>query len=394
MSRLPKKSLFLVMIVALAIAAVYQLMRPLPTLEATKQIPIVPKTSAISLPWPAAGQSAIGAAGYGVLETHNVASPVPVASIAKVITAMAVLQQKPLAAGNQGPTITLDNTDLGYFNYYSQNDGSVAKVSDGEQISEYQALQTMLIPSANNMADSLARWAFGSTATYITYANQMVSKLGLTHTTVGNTNGFDDTTTSTADDLVKLALQALQNPVIADVVSQSTANVPEQGQVKNVNWLLGSSGVIGIKTGNTDKAGGCYLFAAKHQIAGKQIVLVGANLGTPDLTSAISSGRDLLVAADSGFQQITALNQSQVLGSYTTPWGASAQFKPAKDLPLVIWKGQAIKISNNPRPVKTPQAAGASVGSVSVESGGQSVKANLTLSQSLPTPTFWWRIFR
>jgi D-alanyl-D-alanine carboxypeptidase (penicillin-binding protein 5/6) len=100
----------------------------------------------------------------------------------------------------------------------------VVKVAAGEQISEYQALQAMLLPSANNMADSLARWAFGSPADYVTYANGIIKKMGLSHTVVGNTNGFDDTTTSTADDLVMIGLQAMRNPVIADIVSQSTAS--------------------------------------------------------------------------------------------------------------------------------------------------------------------------
>jgi D-alanyl-D-alanine carboxypeptidase (penicillin-binding protein 5/6) len=387
-----KKIILLVAVLVIGLAA-YRIFRPLPALEPVSQIPQPPKTTAISLPWAAGGQSAIGASGYGVLEAYNTAAPVPVASVAKVITALAVLQQKPLAAGSQGPSITLDTTDLGYLDYYYKNDGSVVKVAAGEQISEYQALQAMLLPSANNMADSLARWAFGSPADYVTYANGIIKKMGLSHTVVGNTNGFDDTTTSTADDLVMIGLQAMRNPVIADIVSQSTAAIPVQGQIKNVNFLLGSNGVVGIKTGNTDKAGGCYLFAAKHTILGKQVTVVGAVLGQPSLVAAVPSGRNLLNAADSGFQQVTAVSKNQLLGSYAAPWGASAELKTNKDLSLVVWKGKDIKIINNVESAAAPQSAGTAIGSVSVESSGQSVSSPLYLTQNLLGPSLSWRIF-
>jgi len=79
----------------------------------------------------------------------------------------------------------------------------VAKVSLGEKLSEYQALQAMLIPSGNNMADSFGRgWIFGSPEAYVTYANQMISTMGLNKTLVGDAaSGFGDSTTSTADEI-------------------------------------------------------------------------------------------------------------------------------------------------------------------------------------------------
>ena len=394
MRDISKKQVFLLVLVVIAGLAGYLYSRPVPSVSPISHIVTPPKTTAISLPWPAAGQAALGAEGYGLLESHNAAYPQSIASIAKVITALAVLEKKPLALGSQGPSITLDSTDTGYLSYYSTHDGSVVKVVEGEHISEYQALQAMLIASANNVADSLARWAFGSTADYIAYANKMAAGMGLTRTTVGNTNGFDDTTTSTADDLVNLGLKALQNPVIADIVSQPTAVIPIAGQIKNVNWLLGSNGVEGIKTGNTDKAGGCYLFAAKRQISGKTITMVGAVLGAPDLAAAISAAPPLLNTSDKGFQQIVVVHKGQLLAEYNPPWGGSAQLKAGKDLSLLVWKGKDIKVLNNLEPAEVPAAAGSLVGTVGVESSGQSAESSLYLSDNLNAPSWNWRIFR
>lgn len=156
--RIFKKSL-IVSFIILLILAIIEFFRPIPVIEPISYSVIPPKTEAISVPLPDYGQSAIGAPGYGVLASHNDTKPVSIASIAKVITALAIIKEKPIPTGTQGPTITLDSTDVEYYNYYSSNDGSVAKVTLGEQLSEYEALETMLLPSANNMADSLARWA-------------------------------------------------------------------------------------------------------------------------------------------------------------------------------------------------------------------------------------------
>jgi D-alanyl-D-alanine carboxypeptidase (penicillin-binding protein 5/6) len=384
---------FLPALVILLAYGIYAYLRPVPAITPVTEIVAVPKTQAITLPWPASGQSAIGAAGYGVLDSHNATAPVPIASVSKVITALAVLKQKPISTGSQGETITLGSPDVDLFNYYYSKDGSVAKVNSGEQLTEVQALQTMLIPSANNMADSLATWAFGSVNGYVSYANKMVKDMGLKNTTVGDASGFGDVTTSTADDLVKLGIAALQNPVLAQIVSQPAAQVPVAGNIKNLNLLLGQDGFVGIKTGNTDHAGGCYLFASQRTVGGQQVTMVGAVLGQPNLTEALKSATPIIRASDSGFAQTTVLHKGQTLGYYQAPWGSAVQFKADKDVSVSAWKGQVIKIQNKATDVSSPAAFGTSVGTVSVTSGDKTEISNLVLSQDLPSPPWTWRLF-
>jgi D-alanyl-D-alanine carboxypeptidase (penicillin-binding protein 5/6) len=387
------KQLLFLILVGLAGLAAYLYFQPVPTVGPQVISVVPPATQAINLPWPATGQAAIGADGYGVLASHNNSGAVPIASLAKVITALAVLQKKPLALSTQGPELTIDSTDVGYYNNYFSQGGSVAKVSLGEKLSEYQALQAMLIPSGNNMADSLARWIFGSPEAYVAYANQMISTMGLSKTLVGDASGFGDSTTSTADELVKIGLKALQNPVIAQIVGQPTATLPVAGEIKNVNWLLGDSGVVGIKTGNTDKAGGCYLFAANRQVQGHQITVVGAVLGTPQLNDAIAAAKTLLQASDNDFSLVAPIHKGDVLATYHTAWGVTARATASKDLSLLVWKGKDIKIVNEPDSLSSPVKSGAAAGIVSLESSGQTTKTNLTLTQNLPAPSIFWRIF-
>ncbi len=393
MLKLRSKKLLSVLLIVIMAATAYLYLRPLPSPTTVSEVVSVPKTRPTIMAWPSSGQAAIGASGYGVLESHNAAAPASIASIAKVITALAVLQKKPITAGSQGPILTLNPSDVDIYNSYYSKDGSVAKVTAGEQLSEYQALQTVLIPSANNMADSLANWAFGSVDAYVAYANQMVKSMGLTHTTVTDASGFGDTTTSTADDLVKLGLLAVKDPTISQISSQPSAQVPVAGTVKNVNWLLGQQGVFGIKTGNTDKAGGCYLFSTKRTVAGHEITLIGAILGAPQLNDALSQAVPLIKSADNGFTDLKVVSRGQVLGYYKTAWGAKAQFKSAKDVSLLLWMGKDIRISNNPEVISVPAMAGASSGMVKAASSGQAAGSSLVLAQDLNGPSWHWRLF-
>jgi D-alanyl-D-alanine carboxypeptidase (penicillin-binding protein 5/6) len=387
------KKLWLPVISVAVLVGVYLYHRPVPAATALINVPQAPKTIAVDLPWPAAAQSALAAQGYGLLSSHNAQTPQPIASIAKVITALAILQKKPITDG-EGPTITLTDNDVSLFNKYYSQDGSVAKVAAGEKITEYQALQAMLLPSANNIADTMAAWAFGSADNYVSYANKMVGNMGLTQTSVGGASGFDDKTLSTASDLVRLGLAAINDPSIASIIKQPSASLPVAGTVNNVNWLLGTDGVFGIKTGNTDKAGGCYLVAAKRQVAGQEISIVGAVLGAPELKDAISAADDLVKASDSGFKRVTAVHKGQKLDSFLTPWGARSDVLAAQDINLLAWQGLDIKILNGPAELKAPAAAGQDSGSITVNNGEKSVSGRLVLSQALPGPSWHWRLIR
>lgn len=378
--------------IAVLAALAYLYFRPIPKAAAVVTVPAIPKTQAVNLPWPAQGQASIGAVGYGVLESHGAQKPVPIASVTKIITAYAVLSQRPLSLGQQGPDITLDDTDLGYFNYYYTHDGSDTNVAVGEKISEYQALQALLLPSSNNMADSLARWAFGSIGDYVTYANQMVQNLGLSNTTVGSSSGFGDKTLSTSDDLVKLGEIVLKSPVIAEIVSQQTAKIPVEGAISNVNNLVGSYGINGIKTGNTDKAGGCYLFSSKQTIKGETVELVGAVLDQADLTHALTSAPPLITSADNGFKLVTPVKKGQTMGYYLARWGAKADIIAAQDISLLAWQGKMLQIKNSPQSIRAPAGIGSVVGTISVLSGAKQAGSSLTLSQDIAGPSPWWRL--
>jgi len=214
------------------------------------------------LPWPAYGQAAYGVPEIDQFETSQESKePVPIASLAKVITALAILEEKPLKPTEQGPLLTITERDSALFNEYLSKNGVVVPVEVGESISQYKALQATLLVSANNMSDSLAIWAFGSMENYIDYANKMLTKKGLQNTTVADASGFSPNTVSTPEDMTKIGYLYMKNPVLREIALQEQAEIPVAGIIKNANSFANENGIVGIKIGNTDEAGRTYMAA-------------------------------------------------------------------------------------------------------------------------------------
>lgn len=254
------------------------------------------------LPWPTYGQAAYGVTDDGVLASSSeAAEQVPIASLAKVITALAILKQKPLAPGEQGPMITLTAEDEALYREYVAKSGTVVPVKAGVQISQYQALQAMLLPSANNISDTLARWAFGSVEAYNAYANEMLRELGISQTTIADASGYSSETKSTASDMVKIGILYMQNPVLQEIASQPQATIPFTGTVYNNNDAINKDGVIGIKIGYTEAADNTFLVADVKE-GNKDEIAVTAVLGARSLPTAMRDAKVLLKSGNSGHE--------------------------------------------------------------------------------------------
>lgn len=372
----------------------YTLFQPFASVKPTLSLvtPAIP--AAHPLPWPSYGQAAVGAVGYGVLATNGSQTPLATASLANIVTALLVLKHHPLLIGEQGPTITLSQADVNAFEKYYVQDGSVVQVTAGEQISEYQALQSLLLPSANNMADSLATWAFGSLDAYTILANRYVAQLGLTNTTITDPSGFLASTVSTAHDLTLLAQVAMQNPVLAQIVAQPSAVIPVQGKIYNYNFLLGKDNVVGIKTGNNDADPGAYLFAASQNVGGKNIVIVGAVMGAPDLMTALRSARPLIQAAAANFSLIS-IKKGTPVGQYKAPSGNNVEAITQTELTIPVWNGSKLKVSASLQKLRLPSPTGANVGNLSITSDhpdSLTYHVPVVLQHTLSRPSISWRL--
>lgn len=365
---------------------------PLPQVSpVAKELPNVTAVK-VAIDWPAYGHAAIGAEGYGVLASSGEVKQVPMASIAKIVTALMVLDKKPLRRGHKGETLKMTSKDVALYQTYAAKNGSVVPVNEGEKLTQYQALQAMLLPSANNMADSLAIWAFGSIDAYINYANSTLKDYEITQTKIADASGFSPNTLSTAEDLVRLGIIALQHPVISEIVSQKSAIIPVAGTIRNVNRLLSTEGIVGIKTGLTDEAGGCLLFASKQKIEDKTVMLVGVLLGAPNRSVVFRDAIPLIHSSAKGFATTTLIKKDSVMGTYTAPWGESVDIVTSSDLSVFGWIGTAAQPKLKLVRAEPNAAAGTIAGTLEAQSGERRSTASLVTAAPLHEPDPLWRI--
>ncbi|GHE50863.1 MULTISPECIES: D-alanyl-D-alanine carboxypeptidase family protein [Streptomyces] len=228
-----------------------------------------PGAGAGSLPWPPEGQTSVvveGLGAHGDLGTRGERTPVPIASVTKVMTAWVILRDRPLRAGEDGPLVTVDRTAA---NESVSGVESSVPVREGTRLSERRLLELLLIPSGNNIARLLARWNAGSQEAFVMKMNRAARDLGMRHTTYTGASGIEPTTTSTSADQLRLARRVMRDEVFRTVVAMPGATVPGvPGTIRNTNTLLGTAGVIGLKTGSSTPAGGALMWAATASDSG------------------------------------------------------------------------------------------------------------------------------
>jgi D-alanyl-D-alanine carboxypeptidase len=100
-------------------------------------------------------------------------------------------------------------------------------------------------------------------------------------------------------------------PVFASIVATPSATLPVASTVHNTNRLLGHNGFVGVKTGSTDAAGGCFAFRAGRWIAGRRTTITGVVLGQPghDKIAAGLAAADALVDRITGRRAVSDLQQ-------------------------------------------------------------------------------------
>lgn len=399
--KLMSRRIFALIIILVAFMAGYvywSIHRSLPNIKPTINNTLLKKISTTSnITWPETGQSAIGVLGTNILLTNKAQDMEPTASTAKMITALVVLDKKPLILNQTGPNITLTQNDVDIYNTYLAKQGSVVPVAVGENISEYQMIQAMLLPSANNMADSLALWAYGSLNAYSLAANQYLKSQGIINTVVGDdASGFSPSTKSTAGDLVKIGEIVMNSPVLASIVGQKNATgFPLTSSIKNVNYLLGENNIIGVKTGNTDQAGGVFVSASEIMISNKPVIIVTANLGSKTLVQSMNFSLPLIKSGQANVTSINIVTKNTVAGYYTLPWDKKkVEIKTRSSLDPIVWQGGNILPFESIRDLSVKDNQNKVVGNISLKGSNivDSKSVNLYLASKPTKPSLIWKI--
>ncbi len=379
--------------------AVVQAVRPLPspTLKLTAEQSVSFGGDKPSVPWPSQGQAAMDVNGIGSFGTSGDQKPVPIASIAKVMTVYVILRDHPLEKGKDGPKIPVDAAAEKHYKTGKAEQESVVRVAEGQKITQYEALQAVMLPSANNIAKLLARWdsKSGSEDAFVAKMNKTAKELGMKNTHYTDPSGLDKTTVSTAEDLVKLGRAAMKNPVFNEISRQPSYKDLNNEKQNNFFGLVPTV-AIGIKTGTTTAAGGNILFAAEKKVGGETQTIIGAALGqfgkngVANIDEVTGVTRKLIEAGQDALTAKTIVKKGDVVGQVDDGLGGTTPVVATKDVSAVGWPGLTVKLHMSEpkgKPVPHTAKAGTEVGVLSVGDGkGDAVKVPVALQKDLAEP--------
>ncbi|GGQ75344.1 D-alanyl-D-alanine carboxypeptidase family protein [Kitasatospora griseola] len=388
------------LVVVFGVLAAVQLLRPLPAPKAKLGLAdsFTFQGEQLSIPWPAKGQAAAEVVGVGDLGASGEQTPVPIASVTKVMNAYLILQAHPLKKGQSGPMLTVDKQAA---QESSNADESKVTLTEGQQISQYEALEMLMLPSANNVARLLARWDSGSEEAFIKKMNDTAKQFGMTNTTYADPAGYNNDTKSTAKDQLKLAEQVMKDEIFRQVIAEPDTKFNGQ-RVYNTNKVLGKNGMIGGKTGSSTPAQSCFMWAAVKEIGGVKRTLLGVTLGQPAtkeepslVNAAQPVSQKINVAAQSALTGQTLAKQGDVVGFVDDGVGGKVPVVASKDLTVAGWSGITAHLTLTPiGKIAHTLPAGTQVGTLSAGDGDDRIEVPVTLRSDLAPPSISSRLLR
>ncbi len=397
--RVGLRVLVIVVVVLVCVFASVQWFRPVPSpvfrsgVSTSVRLP----GSLPSLPWPTTGSASLSVEGAGSLGSKGSTQPIPVAGLAKVMTAYVVLRDHPLAASASGPTIPVTAATIAAAQSEAATQQSVVPVAAGETLTELEALQGLLVAQGNDIATLLTDWDASSTTAFVAKMNAAARAMGLDSTKFSDPSGLDPATVSTPADMIRLGEAAMAIPVFRQVVAMPQVTLPLAGLVYNFDYDLGYDGIIGIKTGSDVAAGGCFLFEAQQEVAGKSLTLVGVVLGqygTSPITTALYDAELLAHAAFAAIGTLPLLSPRHPLGQIVTSWGVSVPVTASKSTSIVGWPGLTVPVHMHLGAIPPAMPSGTRIGMLEVDVGGQNIDVDLRTSRRLPGPSVMWRLTR
>ncbi len=215
----------------------------------------------------------------------------PPASLAKLATAIVALEQAPPDTRIQVPESATAEPSV------------VAGLRPGDVLTLEHLLYALLLPSANDAAATIAD-GIGGHAYTVAQMNDLARRLDLNNTHFANPGGQDaENQYTTAFDLAVLAADAMDRfPLLAQIVATQIHVIPagpanRSYSVRNLNGLLWSyEGAIGVKTGQTEEAGGNLIAAARRGPRRLMVVLLGSEDRLADAETLLDFGYRALAA--------------------------------------------------------------------------------------------------
>ncbi len=249
-----------------------------------------------------------------VLYAKNETQKMYPASTTKIVTAILTLENCEL---DETVTVSYDAIS-------SIPDGySSAFLQVGENLSVHQLLQLLLVHSANDAANVLAKYVGGSIESFVSMMNTKVHDLGLQNTHFTNTFGMhDEDHYTTAQDLSTIMKYCMQNETFRKLAGSASLAIPATNKYGPRRYASTNELIIpnnrnyyapltAGKTGFTSEAGDCLVSCAFQDNLELICVVLGGKT-VNGVSTRFSETKTLYQYAYDNFSVKTLLNANDV----------------------------------------------------------------------------------
>lgn len=368
-----------------------------PKIEAKLTFSTTTLPGQFSVTFPPQGETAIGTDNFGVIASSPDQRSVPIASVTKIMTAYLILKAHPLYPGEDGPVLTMTAEDVSDYLHDLAQDDSVLQVAEGEKLTEKQLLEALMLPSADNIASTLARWDSGTETAFVEKMNEIAQSLGMTQTHYSDASGANPETVSNAVDQIKIARVAMEDPIFREIVALPQTTFPVAGTVYNVNNMLGKHGIVGIKTGSTLAAGGCFVSATPIGVGSEKHYIIGVVLGQKtdqSLQSALNANAKMLDEVRSEFKLYPLTAPPAGFGQVINAWHSNSSLFSTEPIQILGYPGMTASLSINLLKTQLPIPRGETMAALKIQTGQSVQEFPLQNSEQINPPDILWRFFR
>jgi D-alanyl-D-alanine carboxypeptidase (penicillin-binding protein 5/6) len=282
--------------------------------------------------------------------------------------------------------------------YRSTAGESVVGFAAGERLTVADLLRALLLPSANDAAESLAVAVAGSRKGFVAEMNERARQLGLRDTHYENPIGLDSKSNySSAADLVALTLELRRYPFFVQTTDAQRLQLRTGARPRtlvNRNLLLGTDPETdGVKTGHTSRAGYVLVGSARRD----GVTVISVVLGEPSEAARDADSRGLLDYALARYERVAPVvaRRGIVRAAIADQGGDRVTLVPTASVRRIVRRGAGRTVTTEvtaPDQVRGPLPAGAKVGTVTVREAGRVVaRVPLVTAAAVPRASLFER---
>ncbi len=307
-----------------------------------------------------------------IIYENNAYEHLSPASVTKVMSILLILEA--IESGR----ISLDDEVAASKNAVAMG-GSQIWLEEGEIMTVEELFKAVVIASANDACTALAEHIAGSTSAFVTMMNEKAEELGLENTNFENCTGLDDTATnhySCAYDIAVMAREVLQHELVFQYTTIWLDYLRDgDTELNNTNKLVNSySGITGLKTGTTSKAGFCVCATAQRD----GMSLISVVLGAETSEERFDSAANMLDYGFANYEVIVPQIDESNITDIKIKNGVEKTIKPVYDETekLLVKKGtgEITYEYNIESSVNAPLAQGSELGTINIKSGDTVIK--------------------